>query len=155
MSFDAYLTKDGQWVQLLGVDYKKHVPKVFKSLGIGYGSAVRKLLSSLPWIDSPMALIPILFYDVTKSIRDVIGRTEWKDLKSKFDKDDIWYTTVASPEQALENEQARVTRAFRWRRGTQRDGTTLLVNSPCQTTAWRANNVPHVYGEPDSASTSY
>jgi len=25
MTFDAYQTKDGKWVQLLGVDYLKHV----------------------------------------------------------------------------------------------------------------------------------
>ena len=153
MSFDAYVTKDGQWVQLLGVDYKKHVPRVFKALKIGFGATVGTFLSSLPAVSQPMELIPVMFHDITAKIRHKMTTMTYAQVTACFDHHDVWYTTVASPEQAVQNEQARVTGAFRWKKGARRDDATLLVNSPCQMTVWKKDNFE--YGVPDSVQMEY
>ena len=153
MSFDAYVTNDGQWVQLLGVDYKTHVPRVFKALGIGFGGTISTFLSSLPAVSTPMELIPVMFHDITAKIRRKMTTMTFADVAACFDHHDVWYTTVASPEQAVENEQARVTGAFRWKKGTHKDDATLLVNSPCQMTVWTQDTFE--YGVPDSVQMEY
>ena len=161
MSFDAYVTKDGQWIQLLGVDYKKHVPRVFKALGIGYGPTIKTFLSTLTSLSSPMELIPVIFHEITANIRSKMNDMTYMEVKQCFDTNDVWYTTVASPEQAIQNVQARMTGAFRWKRngngdgknGGLKDDATLLVNSPCQMTVWKRGGFE--YGNPDSTEMYY
>jgi crotonobetainyl-CoA:carnitine CoA-transferase CaiB-like acyl-CoA transferase len=152
MSFDAYVTKDGQWVQLLGVDYKVHVPRVFKALGISYGKVFNTLISSLTKISSPLELVPVMFYEVTDNIRNKMLEMTYNEVKACFAQHNVWYTTVASPEQAICNEQAIITQAFRWKDGV-RNSETLLVNSPCQMTFWKRDSFE--YGRPDSVKDSY
>jgi crotonobetainyl-CoA:carnitine CoA-transferase CaiB-like acyl-CoA transferase len=153
MSFDSFVSSDGQWFQLLGVDYKVHVPRVFKALKIGYSSAIKRFFSSLNSISSPMQLIPVMFYEITHKIREKMIKMSYKETIEVFQEHDVWYTTVASPEQAITNEQAILTRTFRWKEGIQRHNETMLVNSPCQMSIW--NNGEFEYGNCDSCSSEY
>lgn len=157
MSFDSYQTSDGKWVQLLGVDYKTHVPRVFKALGIAsksYKTVAGKFLSRMPFFQSPMEAVPLLFGSVTDCIKRGIKELTWADLQRKFNKHDVWYTTVATPVEVLRNVQAYSTRTFRWPTedlARQRDLATARVNTPIQLYSWKQGGAEaHVYGEPDS-----
>merc|ERR1711968_227024 len=157
MSFDSYQTKDGKWVQLLGVDYKTHVPRVFKALGIAsnsYKTVAGKFFKSAPFFQSPMEAVPLIFGSVTDCISKGIGALSWADLQQKFNEHDVWYTTVATPAEVLQNEQAHATRSFCWPSedlAKQRDLATARINSPIQLYSWKnGGSEAHVYGDPDS-----
>ena len=100
-----------------------------------------------------MQLIPVMFYEITHKIREKMIKMSYKETIEVFQEHDVWYTTVASPEQAITNEQAILTRTFRWKEGIQRHNETMLVNSPCQMSIW--NNGEFEYGNCDSCSSEY
>ena len=157
MSFDSYQTRDGKWVQLLGVDYKTHVPRVFKALGISgksYKSVLGTFFCRAPFFQSPMEAVPLIFGSVTDCISEGIGALSWAELQRKFNEHDVWYTTVATPAEVLRNEQAHATRAFCWPTedlAAQRDMATARINTPIQLYSWKSGGSDsHVYGEPDS-----
>ena len=157
MSFDSYQTQDGKWVQLLGVDYKTHVPRVLKALGIAstsYKKVAGTFFSSLPFFQSPMEAVPLLFGGITDCIGKGIKELTWAELQCKFDKHNVWYTTVSTPIEVLSNEQAHATLTFRWptqELARQRDISTVRINSPIQLYSWKQGGTEaHVYGEPDS-----
>lgn len=102
MSFDSYCTKDGKWIQLLGVDYLKHVPLFFKCFDItgqGWMSVAKELLTTPSVLKDPMQIVPLVFNNVSKSIRKEMNARNWSELKILFDEKKMWYTHIAVPNQ--------------------------------------------------------
>ena len=154
MSFETYRTADGKWLQMLGVDYKKHVPRLFKALGIAGASYRRVVWAALMGFDrkNPLALVPVIFGKVTECIREAIAARTWAELEPIFKAHDVWHTSVATPAEAACNEQARVTRAFRYASREQVDVPGhVRVNAPLQVTRWAKGDVTARYGDPDDA----
>ena len=154
MSFETYCTADGKWLQLLGVDYKKHVPRVFKALGIAGASYRRVIWAAITGFDrkNPLALVPVVFGKVTECIREAIAAKTWAELEPVFKEHDIWHTSVATAAEAACNEQARVTRTFRYASEEEVDVPRhVRVNAPLQITRWRTGDVSKAYGEPDDS----
>jgi crotonobetainyl-CoA:carnitine CoA-transferase CaiB-like acyl-CoA transferase len=154
MSFETYRTADGKWLQMLGVDYKKHVPRMFKALGIAGASYRRVIWAALTGFDrkNPLALVPVVFGKVTECIREAIAAKTWAELEPIFKAHDVWHTSVATPAEAACNEQARATRAFRYASAGQINVPAhVRVNAPLQMTRWAAGDMTARYGDPDEA----
>ena len=136
---------------MLGVDYKKHVPRVFKALGIA-GLLTGESSGRHHRHDRKIALVPVVFGKVTECIREAIAAKTWAELEPVFKEHDIWHTSVATAAEAACNEQARVTRTFRYASEEEVDVPRhVRVNAPLQITRWRTGDVSKAYGEPDDS----
>jgi hypothetical protein len=160
MTFDAYQTKDGKWVQLLGVDYLKHVPIIFKVLGISgraWGSLAFEILTTPSVLKDPLQLVPLAFGNITQSIKKEILTYNWDALKELFDSKGVWYTYVAVSNQVFHDEQCKATNTFLWPKEEDVDVNYVQgrVNNPCQVTSWKNSSGggggdEFAYGQPDS-----
>jgi crotonobetainyl-CoA:carnitine CoA-transferase CaiB-like acyl-CoA transferase len=153
MSFESYCTKDGKWVQLLGVDYLKHVPRLFECFDIkgkAWWRVFAEVLTTPSVLATPLKIVPLVFANITRSLRAEINRRNWADLKTLFDEKGMWYTHIAVPSQVFHDAQAQVTRTFLY--PTEKDVdvnyTTGRIQNPCQFTTWKQGEI--VYGNPDS-----
>ena len=151
MSFDCYKTKDGKWVQLLGVDWIKHVPLMLSAMGIKKQTYLRTFLKVLGNLSLGQTdqIVGSIFTTVSASLNDYISKYEWSDLQAHFIKHNVWHTGVATPEEGIRSEQARETLSFFWPSEEEvGEPTTARVHSPLQTTNWTSDTF--VYGKPDS-----
>ena len=101
MTFDSYETKDGKWIQMLGVDYLKHVPIIFKCFGVsvkGWFSLLKEIFSSPSVLKDPLKIVPLAFANITRTMRTEIGKRNWSELKTLFDEKKVWYTHIAVSE---------------------------------------------------------
>ena len=82
--------------------------------------------------------MPVVFGKVTECIREAIAAKTWAELEPVFKEHDIWHTSVATAAEAACNEQARVTRTFRYASEEEVDVPRhVRVNAPLQITRWR------------------
>jgi len=119
----AVTTSDGVCLQLLGLDFPKHLMPTMRAL-----KAPLRFWLELSWVlvskvlvdtHSPtriLKLVPLLEV-ANVFILAACKRSTHADLAASFAKHGVWYTVVKSPGQALAYEQARVTGAFRPREG--------------------------------------
>ena len=153
MSFESYCTKDGKWVQLLGVDYLKHVPRLFECFDIkgkAWWRLIAEIITNPSVLATPLKIVPLAFANITRSLRAEINRRTWTELKALFDEKGVWYTHIAVPSQVFHDVQAQLTRTFLYPTDKDVDVnfTKGRIQNPCQFTTWTRGEI--VYGNPDS-----
>lgn len=91
--------KDGEWVQLLGLDLRKHFPKLLKATGIDaskiFGSREKK-----------KAGVPTDWRAATAAMDEVIATKSYAEWHKIFQEHDVWHVRVHRFEEMLEDEQA-------------------------------------------------
>jgi crotonobetainyl-CoA:carnitine CoA-transferase CaiB-like acyl-CoA transferase len=129
-TYNAYMTKDGVWVQLLGLDIGRHLPKYLRVFGIQCKTYTRVLtalvLEVVPNYKEKNILLRAgpVFRVLNSALKEAFGCMTWKQAKLYCDKHDVWYSKVATPATALKNRQAHAGNTFLH----TSDG--LLVNCP-------------------------
>eukprot|EP00929_Paragymnodinium_shiwhaense_P090621 TRINITY_DN50795_c0_g1_i1.p1 TRINITY_DN50795_c0_g1~~TRINITY_DN50795_c0_g1_i1.p1 ORF type:complete len:398 (-),score=68.81 TRINITY_DN50795_c0_g1_i1:120-1313(-) len=98
-AMNNYRTKDGKYLQLVGVEMKRHLPNILKVLGL------ERIMPELKNYPKSRKLI------IAEMDRAFAEKTEqeWTDL---FDASDVWYTRVKRLEDMLQDEQALAVNAF-------------------------------------------
>eukprot|EP00756_Hemistasia_phaeocysticola_P039562 Hpha_TRINITY_DN16822_c0_g12::TRINITY_DN16822_c0_g12_i1::g.149784::m.149784 len=128
---NSYVTSDGMWVQLLGVNTKVHLPLLLKALGIALPTYAKVIFTGL-WEVAPNRGAPLLervlpiFRVLNGEIEKAFRKLTWAEAQAKFDKAGVWYCHINSIENAICDSQANAVSAF-----TKQDGK-LLVNQPMQ-----------------------
>ena len=131
-TFASFQTKDGVWVQLLGVDLPRHLPKLLRALGVQlkvYPRAVCTLAKSMicnaknrNFFEKMFPVFRVLNSAISSAILD----KTWDELHHIFLEHDVWHNMVRTPQQLHHYEQAHIAGGFVW------DNTTgsRLVASP-------------------------
>jgi len=116
---NSFRTSDGMWIQLLGVDIKRHLPIIVTALGIKwatYGKALWAVLTEVipNFKGAPTFLerIQPVFFQLNGQLKRAIGQRTWAECKELFERHDVWHCTVNMPKDALGSEQARATNTF-------------------------------------------
>eukprot|EP00457_Paulinella_chromatophora_P010324 gb/GEZN01010422.1/.p1 GENE.gb/GEZN01010422.1/~~gb/GEZN01010422.1/.p1 ORF type:complete len:369 (-),score=56.21 gb/GEZN01010422.1/:134-1189(-) len=114
---NVFKTKDGAWIQLLGVEMFKSLPKMFKvfpppkMLFVKLAAvAVCQILPAKP-PDRLFKAIPAIEM-LNNFFASRIITKEWKEWKKIFKQYDIWHCLVNTPKEASENRQAWATHSF-------------------------------------------
>ncbi|KNC81939.1 hypothetical protein SARC_05768 [Sphaeroforma arctica JP610] len=132
-TFQAYKTKDGMWVELLGLDTKRHLPIALRALGIRlpvFGSVLWAAIAKvLPNRKEKVLLhrVKPIFAAINKSLETAILTYEWHDLHTLFLKHDVWHNPVRIPEQLLTYSQAHAIGSYVHNRD---DSSQLFVATP-------------------------
>jgi len=128
----SHVTKDGIWVQLLGLDTKRHVPRILDALGVKW-RVVRKvvaaLLTEVRFSEKELIKkLEPLFVVINDEIAEQFSRRTFAELKEVFGEHDVWHTVIRMPEQLLSYQQV-------WDNGIlSKNGKTIEINSPIQFT---------------------
>lgn len=96
---NAFQTRDGVWVQLLGVDLFKHLWKTLRVCGAtkkDYLKAVGLLLFKVVPSKAPSTIHKMfpVFELLNGIMARFIGSQDWTTLRAIFDQNDIWYCLV-------------------------------------------------------------
>jgi len=115
-TMNTFKTKDGVWLQMLGLDIKKHLPKFLKALGIRfktYTSLLKAIIFEVITAKgTKLEKFRPIFCVLNKNLEEGIGNLTFNQCKKLFEKFDVWYCVVNMPEQALNDEQAIYTKTF-------------------------------------------
>eukprot|EP00756_Hemistasia_phaeocysticola_P031477 Hpha_TRINITY_DN16354_c5_g4::TRINITY_DN16354_c5_g4_i1::g.60385::m.60385 len=113
-------TKDGQLIQLLGVEWPRHFVRTYDSINATRSTQIKAiatllgftvpagLLMKLTGRDWKTALFPI-FRVLNTTLFEGFKQRDWEDIKKEMDKNDVWYCRVRAPGQVFDSQQARVT----------------------------------------------
>jgi len=110
---NSFRTKDGVWVQFLGVDIKRHLMKTLGALGVKYTTLAKVLWAVvtevLPNTSAPTLLdrIPPVFVRLNGALKRRVGELTWLECKALFERHDVWHCRVNMPKDALGSVQAR------------------------------------------------
>lgn len=113
----SFRTKDGLWLQLLGVDPKRHIPIILKALGIRaavYSKIVYAILFKvIPSKEKTTIkkLLPV-FAILNNAIEAAIGALTYAEIRTLFAQHDVWYCRINMPKDALGDAQARACGTF-------------------------------------------
>merc|ERR1712232_1099789 len=101
-AMNNYKTKDGQFLQLVGVEMGRHMPKVLKALGSSWG--LERLAADAKNFKSRELVIS----EMDKAFKEKTEQ-EWIEI---LEAHDVWYTRVRKLEDMLVDEQALASNAF-------------------------------------------
>eukprot|EP00301_Raphidiophrys_heterophryoidea_P017800 c2828_g1_i1.p1 GENE.c2828_g1_i1~~c2828_g1_i1.p1 ORF type:complete len:840 (+),score=194.56 c2828_g1_i1:50-2569(+) len=133
VTYNSFQTRDGMWVQLLGVDMPRHISRTLRSLGIVLptcGKVVWSLLTEvLPntKVQSPIIRLRPVFWVMNASIRAAVASLTWAQLQTRFDKYDVWHCPVRMPRQVIGYKQAHEIGVF-----LQTASKQYIVSTPLQ-----------------------
>ena len=103
-AFTAFRCKDGQWLQLLGLEFQKHLPLQLDALGITQRLVQIGLATTSDQMRNRSALLREM--DAAFATR---SRAEWV---TRFRERGVWHCEVARIEDVLKDEQAHAAHAF-------------------------------------------
>lgn len=111
-TFNCYSTKDGAWVQLLGLEIKRHAIKTLKALGVlpkAIGGAAWVYLTNVAWSkeESKVVKLKPIFEVITRAIEAATSSMTLAELSALFKKHDIWHCPIRVPRQLLGLAQVR------------------------------------------------
>lgn len=136
---NSFVTKDGQWVQLLGAEPRRHFGNTYDAFSQKTSVIMRMIAAAVLAVPGAIAnklrgqdprkgLVDVLRV-LNTTLRDEIGKRNWADLHQLLDKHNVWHCRVRSPGQLLLSRQAHDTATFR----RDVDGTgCLIVAAPAQ-----------------------
>ena len=132
-TFNCYKTKDGMWVQLLGLSIGRHLSKVVNALQINMSLYTKLALTVLSKVlfskeKSKMVKLRPVFKTLTHAVQAGFEKYTYDEFKEIAIKHDIWYCPVRTPAQLLHYEQATVNGTFALNEATGK----CVVNSPVQ-----------------------
>ena len=104
-TFNSYRTRDGVWIYLLGLEIRRHLPKVVKALGLEQQLAAEPLLAT-PALQLENRGALIAAFDAAFVERDAAA---WE---IAFKQHDVWYCRALRVEEVLADEQATFAHAF-------------------------------------------
>lgn len=121
-TFTAYRTKDGMWIQLLGLDAAKHLMPFLSALGIKV-PVLLKVIPTALWSLAPLptwlraetdfvSKVTPSFRVINNSLKAAIESLTFDEVRHRFETHEsnmCWFTTVNTPHQALQNRQAQAT----------------------------------------------
>eukprot|EP01065_Artemidia_motanka_P038536 TRINITY_DN47387_c0_g1_i1.p1 TRINITY_DN47387_c0_g1~~TRINITY_DN47387_c0_g1_i1.p1 ORF type:complete len:783 (+),score=233.24 TRINITY_DN47387_c0_g1_i1:49-2397(+) len=113
----CHRTKDGYWIQLLGVDLGRHLGKLLKALKLGH-TKLRVACGFCCCCDcnvcEPTILKKVSFmFEVWNSaIEEKIGELTREQLGELFKEHDVWYCDIRMPAQLRSSKQLIETEAF-------------------------------------------
>lgn len=128
---NSFLTKDGVWIQLLGVDLGRHLHKTLSALGIA-GKVYRRLVSPLVskmLLGSGSVLLRALHLMrvMNAGIEKAVGKLTYAECEQLFKEKDVWYVTINTPSMAAKAVYAWEAGCFE---NSAMNGGQLLVTSP-------------------------
>ncbi len=110
--YASHKSKDGMWIQFLGLDTARHVPKFLSAFkGLKFRVYLQLLYAVLfkiiPNFREPNLLQRVLpaFITLNTAIEDVVAQHTYDELREIFHKHDIWYTPIRVPAQLLDYQQ--------------------------------------------------
>lgn len=107
--FLSHKTKDGAYVQLLGLDTKRHLPNILTSLGCKWKTAAKSFFTYLFKVDhkDPVLLRKLdpLFITINESIAESFSNFTYKEIIQRFDSNGTWYGPMRMPSQLISYEQ--------------------------------------------------
>ncbi|GBG33311.1 Succinate--hydroxymethylglutarate CoA-transferase [Hondaea fermentalgiana] len=129
--FMSHKTKDGAWIQLLGLDTKRHLPNILSSLGCKWTTYARAAYSYLFEVDHNdkhlLRKLQPLFITINQSIESNFAKFTREELVATFDANDTWYGPVRMPSQLISYQQQWDNDVFS--KGDA-DSDEVLINSP-------------------------
>eukprot|EP00906_Rhabdomonas_costata_P011320 RCo016069 len=114
---NCFRTKDGMWLQMLGVELPRHLMKTLRGLGIRwrvFPMVLWEVLRSvLPATGVPLIfrLTPV-FTVINAEMTRAISALTWVEAQTLLREKDIWYCPVQTPAQAGQSLQAHSTGTF-------------------------------------------
>jgi len=135
-TFNSFQTRDGMWVQLLGVDIARHLGRTLKSLGIA-----RPTYAKMLWV-AATKVVPNkkvrsliirarpVFWVMNQNIRAGIASFTWAELQVRFRKYDVWHSPIRMPRQVISYKQAHDNGVFLNTTTLGSTSPSLLVTSP-------------------------
>jgi crotonobetainyl-CoA:carnitine CoA-transferase CaiB-like acyl-CoA transferase len=96
---NAFCTKDGVWVQLLGVDIDRHLPLFLSAFKVKYSTYLNVLkvvvTEVLPSKQKSLVLklMPV-FITLNTILRDCFAKLNWDECQSLLEKHELWYCVV-------------------------------------------------------------
>ncbi len=121
---NTYRTADGRWVRLLGLEAERHWPRLLRALNREDLAMDPRFATAKDRWKHAAELIPIL--DTAFATRSL---AEWA---ARFDREDLWWTPVQTPEEVTRDPQALATGAFVDMPAPDGAGTIKSVASPVQ-----------------------
>ena len=97
-TYNCYKCKDGAWIQMLGLESRRHLPAFLEALGLG-GSGIGAKGGATTAEDT--ARLDAAFATKTS--------TEWQEI---FVAQDVWHQPVLSPAEVVDSEQPNAIGAF-------------------------------------------
>jgi crotonobetainyl-CoA:carnitine CoA-transferase CaiB-like acyl-CoA transferase len=122
-----YRTGDGRWIWLLGLEAERHWPRLLEALERKDLQSDPRFASAAARRENPRALMAILDQEFAKR-----PLTEWIE---RFDKADLWWSPVQTPEEVVRDPQAIACGAFVDVPGPKGQGTVRSVASPVRFSA--------------------
>ncbi|MDQ0616693.1 CaiB/BaiF CoA transferase family protein [Arthrobacter globiformis] len=102
--YNSYKTSDDRWFFLVGVEAKRHLPRVLAAIGQSALLEDERFSSARAISKNRKEFIPVL--DAAFGSRTL---EQWRQI---FDEHDVWWAPVQTPEEVLADEQARLTGAW-------------------------------------------
>jgi crotonobetainyl-CoA:carnitine CoA-transferase CaiB-like acyl-CoA transferase len=96
-TFNTYKTKDGSWIQLLGLDFARHIKKTLRCLGIEH-------ILSDPRFSTYRDMM-IHRRDIIKSISEAFETKSLEEWKPLLRQSDVWFSEMRKFEEVLKWEQ--------------------------------------------------
>lgn len=117
----SYRTKDGVWLQMLGVEMTRHLVPTMKVFGLRAYVAIRAIPPALKFLLKPkhpsgtplFSMYPLLEI-INSGFVSFVEALTWEQVKTLFDANNIWYVPILTPDLAVRNRQARATRLFQF-----------------------------------------
>ena len=113
---NCFCTSDGRWLQCLGVDLPRHLPRMARALGIQsrlypalIGAALCKVL---PKRGPRLLKLPPIFEVLNGQFTAAIGSRSWSEVTDLFERYDIWYCPVNTPASVRSFPQALAANMF-------------------------------------------
>eukprot|EP00164_Ancoracysta_twista_P012776 GFYU01020152.1.p1 GENE.GFYU01020152.1~~GFYU01020152.1.p1 ORF type:complete len:238 (-),score=49.20 GFYU01020152.1:216-929(-) len=115
---NSFKTKDGVWVQMLGVNMPKTLSPWLSALNVKYSTYARLLIAVLTQVlpslrtQTMVTAIRPLQKILNETFERCISQITWEDLQKIFDTNNVWYNKVNMLPQALHHRQARASNVF-------------------------------------------
>ncbi len=119
---NLYRAGDGRWIQLIGLEAERHWPKLLEALELTDLMDDARFVSAAARRENAPALMAILDEEFAKR-----PFAEWAE---RFDKVDVWWSPVQTPEEVVRDPQALACQAFVDVPGPGGEGTVRTVSSP-------------------------
>ena len=131
-SANGFRTKDGMWIQMMGVEVGRHLPRLIRCLGVsgqvcqsvGYALCFQVARKFVTEKTSLLKILPVI-KAINRVLAKKIGNMDWEQVQDLFSKWNIWHTPVRTPESVFVSEQAlALNLLYRDRQGN------ILVRTP-------------------------